>query len=779
MMRMNSIYRFLLSAVLILALAATSWAATFDLTAEEVTINYPGMGNVVMWGFYETGSGPPATVPGPALNVPDGDSTLTINLTNNLAEPVSLMIPGQNLPLVDGLASVPATMTDSLGRTRVTSMVTPTPPGNVTAVSYSWTGLKPGTYLYESGSHIGVQVPMGLYGAVTNVDAGAAFPYDGTLPDVTLLFSEVDLAMHQEVASGDYGATALTPYTTALKEGYHPELLLLNGMPFTPGASTPLNGNAIEPGDQALVRLLNAGLKTRSVSMLNIPRHTGTPGNELRLFARDGYLLPTPYRQAGAELPPGSTRDLVLDLSTDPAERYIPVYDRMLGLANGGMQGFIEVNAPGIPAHTLTVTQTANGAVSSLGTPGGIDCPASPAVADCSEAVLNGTLMGLHAEPSAGFIFDGWSVTGGVAGECAAYGDCTVTLDADKTVTASFITAPTAIALLSPVGGEMINPDSAYMIHWHPDTATTFSLGYSFGPSYPFRTIATGVTGDSYRWTIPSDVQLTGTVSVMVVGYDATGSEVGRDTSTATIEFVDSLSLTAPNGGETLTDGGNDPFTIMWTDRLLGTTVVSQTGLWLQKTPGGNWTHIATLAGNPGSYDWDVPVDASPTARIGIVFYNAQGTAILSDTSDSVFGLNQAPVVAAATEVTPLAATTSSGSSITVAPLSSVTLPVTAADEPDPLLLLSPDGGEFIPAGTPFTVIWQTTLDAAHFGIEVSVDNGETWTALVSDIQDNQFDWMPDDALSGASQVLLKVTAYDADGQVLASDVSDELFALE
>jgi len=81
---------------------------------------------------------------------------------------------------------------------------------------YSWTHLRPGTYLYETGSLPSLQAPMGLYGVLvvtkppvsaasgatpapgdaypnkavtlgTTTTAGA--PYDA---DVALLFSEID-----------------------------------------------------------------------------------------------------------------------------------------------------------------------------------------------------------------------------------------------------------------------------------------------------------------------------------------------------------------------------------------------------------------------------------------------------------------------------------------------------------------------------------------------------------------------------------------------------------
>ena len=144
--------------------------------------------------------------------------TLTINLTNNLSFtagtttnniPTSLVIVGQ---LGGGLGTT-ATATPSPSHatqsttwpiaasgpqnvpppqgSRVQSFSTEVAAGATTPTSLVWTGLKPGTYLIESGTHPSIQGPMGLYGilvvttAPSGGTAGTAYPAAGTTPAVT------------------------------------------------------------------------------------------------------------------------------------------------------------------------------------------------------------------------------------------------------------------------------------------------------------------------------------------------------------------------------------------------------------------------------------------------------------------------------------------------------------------------------------------------------------------------------------------------------------------
>jgi hypothetical protein len=72
-----------------------------------------------------------------------------VNLTNQLTKAVSIIIPGQNMPLAQG-ATAPQVARNADGRIR--SFVHETPASGGTA-SYIWGSIKPGTYLYHSGTH--------------------------------------------------------------------------------------------------------------------------------------------------------------------------------------------------------------------------------------------------------------------------------------------------------------------------------------------------------------------------------------------------------------------------------------------------------------------------------------------------------------------------------------------------------------------------------------------------------------------------------------------------
>jgi FtsP/CotA-like multicopper oxidase with cupredoxin domain len=304
-------------------------AAEYFIQVQPLSRTMPDGQVVTMWGYaldedhdFSTLDSP-VTVPGPRLEVPAGDTTLTVHLYNGLTVPTSLVLPGQVTAMsptwVDGGAVYVGQRPAGNVTARVRSLTHETAPG--TAGVYSWTGLKPGTWLYQSGTHSAVQVQMGLYGAMVKA-AGASEAYPGVAyeREVTLLFSEVDPVLHEAVASGTYGPGGTVTSTI----GYRPRYFLINGEPYS-AAVSPLPAGRV--GERILLRFLSAGQQTR-VPVLQ--------GAYLSLVAEGGSPLRYPQRQYSVLLPAGGTVDALL---TPGAQGVLPLYDRRLGLSNGTATG--------------------------------------------------------------------------------------------------------------------------------------------------------------------------------------------------------------------------------------------------------------------------------------------------------------------------------------------------------------------------------------------------------------------------------------------------------
>jgi hypothetical protein len=443
---LKTILKTAILAVTVLLLTAGASFAQVSLTAQPTTITLPDGQSVPMWGLFcgsavgatcTTMKGLPQTGltwEPPLITVATG-SSLTINLTNSLPASVpatSLMIVGQlggglgasptRIPGPDhstpqnatwpiaGDGTGPQFVAPSQGA-RVRSFGTEVLPAANTDLT--WTALKPGTYLIESGTHPSIQGPMGLYGVlvVTNSIAApaVAYPAAGAVAavtydkDVPLLLSEIDAVQNRAVDaavntagfdestvwSGQPGgcgnptsASFRTCYPPAVN--YDPRYYLVNGVAFdktNPAASTFAGpGATTATAGGILLRFVNAGLRMHVPSVV---------GASMSLIAEDGNVLPgTPRIQNEVFLPAGK----VYDVRVNPvaagaayAAATLPVFDRQLSLStnnqrDGGMLAYIGVNGGGapvsaqtafanadsyflVPGQTLTVSDPAKGVI--------------------------------------------------------------------------------------------------------------------------------------------------------------------------------------------------------------------------------------------------------------------------------------------------------------------------------------------------------------------------------------------------------------------------------
>ncbi|MCB0088711.1 MAG: multicopper oxidase domain-containing protein [Caldilineaceae bacterium] len=194
---------------------------TFTLTARDGYITLPDGNTAYMWGYSEGSNG--FQHPGPVLCVNEGD-TVTVVLQNTLSENVSIMFPGHETVLANGVQAQP----QFDGGGNLTSL-TNVAAANGGSVTYSFVASAPGTYLYESGTNPRKQVSMGLFGAlIVRPSMGADFAYNRTdsrfMPaeEFMVLLSEIDPYQHQAAENG-------APYNL---NNYKPRYWLINGRGF-------------------------------------------------------------------------------------------------------------------------------------------------------------------------------------------------------------------------------------------------------------------------------------------------------------------------------------------------------------------------------------------------------------------------------------------------------------------------------------------------------------------------------------------------------------------
>jgi hypothetical protein len=365
-----------LGIMILVCVAAGSAQVTVNMTATRQTVLTPDGTTVPMWGWQCTnnvlnGTTTTTGVPGggtcsalngtvqtggavwqpPLITVPTGTG-LTITLTNNLPVETSLVVVGQfgsgataagslgnpvreSGPRNDGAHSGQSTTT---WVAQTPAGVPFTPPGQIARVrsfvpeaaalngtqTYTWSGytaatgqgLKPGTYLIETGTYPSIQAPMGLYGvlvvtAAPSTKTAYSIRYDA---DVPLLLSEIDplqngaveklvevqsncpantgactAAVTQAVETAKWNPTCAASTTAGTgcyppAVNFTPTYFLVNGTSFDK-TSTVSSAAGVPPSAQTgnvLLRFVNAGLR------MHVPSVTGL---NMSLVAEDGNVV--------------------------------------------------------------------------------------------------------------------------------------------------------------------------------------------------------------------------------------------------------------------------------------------------------------------------------------------------------------------------------------------------------------------------------------------------------------------------------------------------------
>jgi PKD repeat protein/subtilisin family serine protease len=208
------------------------------------------------------------------------------------------------------------------------------------------------------------------------------------------------------------------------------------------------------------------------------------------------------------------------------------------------------------------------------------------------------------------------------------------------------INAPLTLTIALPNGSEIIPSGSTYTIQWGaPSEAVRFDIGYSLdnGASGTWKLIANNITDHSYNWTVPALDKNNNTCRVGVRAYNSSGGVIGTDTSDNPFT-IQVIKITDPDGGETLTSGST--YQITWQTNA---TVRPVQSVKIYGSPNqgqsGTWKLLTTVSGNPGYYNWTVPIVGTPKdkCRIGVVLLDSSSTNIGQDGSDNNFTIQPAP----------------------------------------------------------------------------------------------------------------------------------------
>lgn len=279
-----------------------------------------------------------------------------------------------------------------------------------------------------------------------------------------------------------------------------------------------------------------------------------------------------------------------------------------------------------------------------------------------------------------------------------------------------------SVTVTAPDGGQRWFIGSVYPVTWTTTgSISTVNIEYSVdnGGSWDF--IASAANSGSYNWTIPN----TPSTACLVKVSEASGSAFDVSNGVFTIDPYPTITVTSPDGGQDWDAGTTQAVTWSYT----GT--VATVNIEYSADGGGSWNTAAASVSNTGSYNWTLPYIDSADCLVRV----SDTQTAASDTSNSVFGIWQAP-------------------SVTVT---------------------SPDGGETWAVGSVQTITWDTTGQIGSVKIEYTRNDGKKWnTVIASTSNTGSYQWTVPSQNKTYYQCLVRITALDNSG----SDVSNGFFTI-
>jgi hypothetical protein len=249
------------------------------------------------------------------------------------------------------------------------------------------------------------------------------------------------------------------------------------------------------------------------------------------------------------------------------------------------------------------------------------------------------------------------------------------TNSAIESISGTFTIFYPALTLTSPNGGESVQAGTSFPITWNSSLITNVKLEYSTNNGVNWNTIveATAANSASYNWSIPSNLSS----NLMLVRISDQQNSTVNDLSDLPFT-IGSVSLVSPTGGDRLLAGAVT--SINWTK----SSSIALVKIEYSSDNGANWIVVTpSTAGN--SIPWVVPAQTTSQARIRIS--DAASNLIITNINASPFTISS-------------------------------------------IAITSPNGGEYLQAGTQFPITWNSSL-VNNISLQYSTNNGTTWSDIV------------------------------------------------
>jgi hypothetical protein len=290
------------------------------------------------------------------------------------------------------------------------------------------------------------------------------------------------------------------------------------------------------------------------------------------------------------------------------------------------------------------------------------------------------------------------------------------------------------VTVTSPNGGETWADGSTENITWNSSgTSGNVMIRYSTNSGANWMSITNSTPDDgTYAWIIPDVGSDQPNCRVRV--EDVSNSSC-NDLSSAdfTIEDDDvcSITVTAPNGGETWTDGATE--NIIWTSsNTSGNVKISYS-----TNSGANWTIVINSTADDGSYSWSLPDVGSDQTNCRVKVEDINNSSCY-DESNSDFTIHN--------------------------------------DEVCLIAVTAPNGGETWTDGSVENIIWTSSNTSGNVKISYSTNSGANWTIVVnSTADDGSYSWNLPDFFSDQTNCRVKVEDTSNSN---CMDISDANFTI-